>query len=288
VPFFVSYLAQMLKKIFDFFLFSSLYISCCAIVMVWQANQLLRLQYDRIPYLEFVFASTMCSYNFHWYLTPDAIGENNRIAWTRHHKTFHLILYGISLIASGWLILKFIHAWFWMCIPVGLTFLYSAPKIPFKPFYLLRKVAIGKTIYLSFVWMYVTTLLPVILDGHITTPAILFCCSRFFLIYAICILFDYRDRENDKKEGVRSMITYFDEQGINRLFHGSLLIFFVTTVALLAFDYSIFAIVFLLIPGIIVWLLLRESKRNFSDYLYYFVLDGLMMFSGLFTFFLRF
>ena len=92
-----------------------------------------------------------------------------------------------------------------------------------KPFHLLRKVAIGKTIYLSFVWMYVTSLLPILLDGRITVAGILFCCSRFFLIYAICILFDYRDRENDKREGIRSMITYFGEQGVDRLFHGSLI-----------------------------------------------------------------
>jgi hypothetical protein len=32
---------------------------------------------------------------------------------------------------------------------------------------------------------------------------LLFCCSRFFLIYAICILFDYRDRDQDKQEGIR-------------------------------------------------------------------------------------
>lgn len=278
----------MPKKIFDFFLFSSLYISCCAVIMVWQTNQLLHLQYDKLAFLGFVFASTMCSYNFHWYLTPDAVGENNRVAWTRRHKTFQLVLFIISLIVSGWFILKFINSWFWMGVPIGLTFLYSAPKIPMKPFHLLKKVAIGKTIYLSFVWMYVTTLLPVLLDGHFTMPAVLLCCSRFFLIYPICILFDYRDRENDRKDGIRSMITYFDEKGINRLFHLCLVIFFIATVALLAYDYSMIVIIFLLIPGIIVWLLLKESKRNFSDYLYYFVLDGLMMFSGLFTFFLPF
>jgi 4-hydroxybenzoate polyprenyltransferase len=254
--------------------------------MVWQADQLLHLQYNKFTYLGFVFASTMCSYNFHWYLTPDAVGENNRVAWTRKHKAFHLVLYVLSLIASGWFILKFIDSWFWMAIPVGLTFLYSAPKIPMKPFHLLRKMAIGKTIYLSFVWMYVTSLLPILLDGRITVAGILFCCSRFFLIYAICVLFDYRDRENDKREGIRSMITYFDEQGVDRLFHVSLLIFFITTIALLGYGFPVSIVPFLLLPGVIVWLLLKPAKRNFSDYLYYFVLDGLMMFSGLFTFFL--
>jgi len=39
---------------------------------------------------------------------------------------------------------------------------------------------------------------------------------------------------------------------------------------------------------VIVLALFKNAKRNFSDYLYYFVLDGLMMFSALFTFFIRF
>jgi hypothetical protein len=36
----------------------------------------------------------------------------------------------------------------------------------------------------------------------------------------------------------------------------------------------------LLIPGFILSLLYFYSKRNFSDYLYYFILDGLMMLSA--------
>ena len=36
----------------------------------------------------------------------------------------------------------------------------------------------------------------------------------------------------------------------------------------------------LVVPGIILSLLYYPSKRNFSDYLYYFILDGLMMLSA--------
>jgi len=278
----------MLKKAFDFFLFSSLYISLCAVIMVWQTNQLLHLEYDRLSYLGFVFASTICSYNFHWYLTPDSTSENDRAAWTRHHRVFQMVMFAIGLIASAYFIIRFIDSWFWMGVPIGLTFLYSAPKIPLRPFAWLKKVAIGKTIYLAFVWMYVSTLLPMLVARQITIPGLSFCCSRFFLIYAICILFDYRDRENDKREGIRSMITFFDEKGINQLFHISLLVFFLSTVALYFFQIPIGVILCLLLSGIIVWRLLNTAKRNFSDYLYYFVLDGLMMFSGLFTVFFRF
>jgi len=279
----------MLKKAFDFFLFTSLFIAICAVVMVLQTNQLLHLQYDHYTYLGYVFSSTICSYNFHWYLTPFAERENDRADWTRRHKYLHIALFVAGAVASAWFFFQLLHAWFWMLVPVVLTFLYSAPKIPGRPFSLLKKVAIGKTIFLSFVWMYVTSLLPVLLhEGAVGGSAILFCCSRFFLIYAICIIFDYRDRINDKREGIRSMITYLDEKGINILFYGSLLVFLISTLALYFYHFTIITILFLLFPGVIVFFLFRKAKRNFSDYLYYFVLDGMMMFSALLTFFLRF
>jgi len=163
-----------------------------------------------------------------------------------------------------------------------ITFLYSAPKLPLPFFKDLKKIAIGKTIFLAFVWMYVTTILPIFLAGKTwQTEYSLFAASRFFLIYAICILFDYRDREDDKHDGIRSMITYFNENGINILFSASLIIFFAVTIALYPYNYPAYTILILLIPGIITAGLYGYAKKNYSDYLYYFVLDGLMMFSGL-------
>jgi 4-hydroxybenzoate polyprenyltransferase len=274
----------MLKKLFDFFLFSSLFIALCAVMMTVQANGLLKLEYNRVYYLAFVFFSTICSYNFHWYLTPDSVGEQNRASWTRRHKQLHLVLFFIGLAGAGWFFFSFIEHWFWLSIPVVLTFLYSAPKLPFAPFLLLKKVAIGKTIFLALVWVYVTTLAPVILGGSQWQPAyVYFTCSRFFLVYAVCIVFDYRDREQDRRDGIRSMITYFSEKGVNALFYSSLLAFLLTTAALYLCGYPLLTLVFLLIPGLIVLALYKTAKRNFSDYLYYFVLDGLMMLSALLT-----
>jgi 4-hydroxybenzoate polyprenyltransferase len=273
-------------RIFNFFLFTSLFITLCALLMVHQANQLLNLHYDRTGYYWFVFFSTLCSYNFHWYLTPDTESENARVRWTQQHKTLHLILTAIGLAGAGWYFFHFIQHWFWLSGAGLLTFLYSAPKLPHRPFAWLRKIAIGKTLFLTFVWTYVTTFLPVAMDGHHwNTAAFLFFCSRFFLIYAICILFDYRDRDYDRQAGIRSMITYFSEKGINMLFYTSLLLFTFSTCALYGFGFTWPAIILLLIPGGILLYLYPVAKKNFSDYLYYFVLDGLMMLSALFTVF---
>src|SRR5690349_16360564 len=201
----------MLKYLFDLFLFTSLFIAGCALLMAYQTNDLLHLHYDQQAYLVFVFFSTLCSYNFHWYLSADATSENARVQWTEHHKVLHLVLTGIGGIIAAIYFFHFIHHWFWMGGAALLTFLYSAPKLRYGPFAWLSKVAVDKPMFQSFVWMYVTTFLPVAIDNHHWNGAsMLFCLSRILLIYAIYIIFDYRDRDYDKQAGIRSMITYFN------------------------------------------------------------------------------
>jgi 4-hydroxybenzoate polyprenyltransferase len=281
-------LLQLLRKLFHLFVFSSVYIALCAVLMVYQTNQLLQLNYSIPPYLLFVFFSTICSYNFHWYLTSNVQTEAIRVKWTQRNKTLHLILFSIGFIGSVWYFFYFINHWFWLGGAVVLTYLYSAPKLTYRPFVYLRKIAIGKTIFLAFVWMYVTTFLPVIFSNKEWSIATtLFCINRFFLIYAICILFDYRDRLNDKKAGIRSMITYLDERGINRLFYISLFIFLISSCFLYNYGFSPLIISILLLPGGILLCLYKKARRNFSDYLYYVVLDGLMMLSALIILFLN-
>lgn len=274
----------MLRRLFDLFIFSSVYIALCAVMMVYQTNHLLQLKYESQPYYLFVFFSTLCSYNLHWYLTPYVENEIIRIKWTHQHKLMHLVLSAVGLIFSLWYFIQLNRYWLWISIAVLLTFLYTAPKFPISFLRQLQKVAVGKTIYLALVWMYVTCCLPFILSQEPwTTADTLFCISRFFLIYLICILFDYRDRRNDKKEGIHSMITYLNEWGINTLFYSCLVVFFLSTSALFYAGFSLATALFLLMPGTIILCLYSTAKRNFSNYLYYFILDGLMMFSALFT-----
>ena len=258
-------------------------------LMVHQTHELLFLKFDIIAYLAFVFFSTLSSYNFHWYLTPDTPSENARVRWTQQHKKLHLALTAIGGIGATWFFFHFIHHWYWLMGAVVLTFLYSAPKLSHGPFPLLKKIAVGKTLFLAFVWTYVTTILPLAFDGRSWNDASLFfILSRFFLIYAICIIFDYRDRDYDRREGIRSMITWLNEKGINALFYGSVLLFVGSTVALRLYDLPVPIVGYLLSPLLLLLPLYPVAKKNFSDYLYYFVLDGLMMFSSILTAFLAF
>jgi len=250
--------------------------------MVYQTSYLLFHSLPPFSLIAFVFFSTICSYNFHWFLTPNSVTLSARSKWTQKHKQLHLILYSTGLAGSVFYFFMLREHWMALAFAGFVTFLYSAPKLPQTFFRELKHVAIGKTIFLSFVWMFVTTMLPVFIAGKtFKIEHLIFACSRFFLVYSICIIFDYRDREDDKKEGIRSMITYFSEKSINHLFIISIILFATFTVSLYWFHYTSSTVLILLLPGIIVASLYKHSKNNFSDYLYYFVLDGMMMFSAL-------
>jgi 4-hydroxybenzoate polyprenyltransferase len=270
------------RNIVDYFVFSSLYIALCAVLMTWQTDQLLLGSAPPIRLLGFVFFATVCSYNFHWYLTPRTASPSRRVQWTLRRKALHFVLYLTGAVGA---IVYFFYLWHWffaLCISVVFTFLYSAPKLPQPLFRRLANGAMGKTLFLTIVWTYVTAVLPVIVAGaRWSPPFFLFVAGRFFLIYAICIIFDYRDREDDRRHGIKSLITFLNEKGIDRLFMISMVLFFLCHFALAFYHYPALYIVLLVIPGLITAGLYRESKRNTSDYLYYIVFDGLMMFSAL-------
>lgn len=268
-------------SVFRFFIYSNLFIAVCALLMVNQTYALLHINPNK-DLFGFIFSATICSYSFHWYLTSQSFVDSPRIEWLRKHRVFHLVLFFIGLIGSAIFFFRLFPHWYWLSISAIITFLYSAPKIPHPWFRALRKVAIGKTVFLSLVWTYVTYILPVIIAGvAFTTPVILFIVSRFFFIYAICIMFDFRDRADDKAKGIRSMVTWFSEKGVDRLFFLSLLIFAICSVLLLRYQFSLLTVISLIIPGVITAAIYQYAKKNFSDYLYYFILDGLMMFSAL-------
>lgn len=271
-----------MKWIFRFFVYSNLFIAVCAVLMVNQTCAFILNTSPNLNFLFFVFFSTICSYSFHWYLASFFATLSPRIEWAKRYRYLHLFFLIISLITSTVFFFYLLPYWHWLLLSAFITFLYSAPMIPNKYFRTLRKVALGKTIFLAFVWMYVTTILPIVISQQPWhNNFILFIVSRFFLIYSICILFDYRDREDDKAAGIHSLVTYLNERSIMYVFIASLLIFTIAAIWMLNYDYSAVGTGILILPGIITGMLFSHAKKNFSDILYYFVLDGLMALSAI-------
>ena len=274
----------MTRKFGDWIVFSNLFIAACAVVMVLQTDQMFLKTSSNLYYLGFVFFASICSYNFHWWLTPHSVIRSPRIDWAMRYRYVHLILFIAGLAGAAYFFFFLLPYWPGLMATAIATFLYSAPKIPHPLFRSLRKVALGKTIFLSFVWMNVTTILPLWISGvEWRTDMWLFIVSRYFMIYAVCILFDYRDREDDKKEGVRSLVTYLGPRSIFFLFLFSVIVYSVTSLLLLNYDYPFYLVVILLLPAILLIALYRYATKHFSDFFYYVVLDGMMALPSVIT-----
>ena len=152
------------NRVFNLFIFSNVFIAACAALMVVQTYTFLLDSPANIYFVCFVLCSTICSYSFHWYLTPGSIILSPRIKWTHENRLTLLFLFFIGLIGSGIFFCYLLPYWIWLFLSAVMTFLYSAPKIPHKYFRLLRKIALGKTIFLALVWTHVTTILPIIIS----------------------------------------------------------------------------------------------------------------------------
>lgn len=152
----------------------------------------------------FLFFSTFCLYHFHeWFLTENA-EHSPRGRWIKANRTrirLGILLSGLSTILIFFIMKERTQ---WLSTPLFLTsLLYTAPKIPVLPFIWLRPFVRFKTIYLSLVWTYATTIFP--LETY-STDALSYAAIRFVTFYIVCFLFDYRDRFHDQEEGLRSYI----------------------------------------------------------------------------------
>jgi 4-hydroxybenzoate polyprenyltransferase len=235
----------------------------------------------------FIASSTLLSYNLHWYLVNDELRITERIKWTRKHKFLLLLLAIAGAAMSAFYFFRLRHHWVTMIIPVFITVIYTAPKIPALD--KLKTLAYGKTFLLAFTWTYVTVIMPLWIYGNEwSSTAILFFLSRFFLIYPICLLFDYRDREEDLQQGLTTLPARISTKTLGILFYTIMTLFIFTTSLLLYKEDLKNEILILLIPGVILALLYPMAKRNFSDYLYYFILDGLMMLSAILSILISF
>jgi 4-hydroxybenzoate polyprenyltransferase len=184
-------------------------------------------------------------------------------------------------ILAGFYFLQLKAFWPWLLFSILLTFFYSAPLIEIPIFRNIKKLAVGKTAFLAISWTLVTCMLPLLfIKTHWDITEELYVFSRFFFIYAICILFDYRDKESDKLQGIISLVTQLPQNGIRFLFFSAILISTISTTIMLNGFSAGYYFCFLL-PIIILAAIFRFSIHTKSDYWYYFLLDGLMMLAGL-------
>lgn len=267
--------------LFDYFIFGNFFIAVCAVIMFLHTKIIFSLNINP-GFIPFIFFSTLCSYSLHWYLTAHSNSLSQRLKWSASHRKFLFFLFIISAICSAIFFVPVIQYYKFLIPLAFITFMYTAPKISMKPFTYIKKIAVMKTTYLTIVWVFITALLPVLVsETKWSYEVTLFTVNRLFLIFPICILFDYRDKLEDKLEGIKNIATVLSGRGLDYVFGICMLLNFLSAALLQNYLQNWFYTTANIAPAVLLILTYRISKNSKSDLWYYFYLDGLMMLSGL-------
>ena len=271
-----------MSRVFHWIIAHALFIACCAASLVFQTAQLLHFPFNF--YLgAFVFFSTLCGYNFHWFIGSLGLQKNFSFSIiTNHATTLFFLCCGFaglcfvfpkSNISSTDAVLSF-----------ALTFIYSIPLLPIKQLAFTRKAGFLKTILLAFTWMFVTAYIPIQQAGiGFGAASIWWMIRRFLFMLMLCIIFDNRDIASDKIKGLHSLATDLHPAVMKWLIYFIFLLLFASN-----FLYNINGItvpqsVALQVAATATVIVYFFSKKKQGYFFYYFLVDGLMLLSALLT-----
>lgn len=266
-------------RFFNYLIFGNVFIAVCAVLMSYYTFAVFDEPVSLIL-LGFIFFASISSYSFHSYLPTTEKEYSEKVKWGLKRRKYFLFLLIIGSVGAA-AFLFFLKQDLKLILALLLfTVLYSSPKIKFEKFTFFKRFGTAKTIYLAAIWTLVTVSLPLsAMDTNTDNAGILFFANRFFLIYAICILFDLKDKEYDIRRGIKSIITILDDKKVELLFYICIILFFISSLVFYIFRNSGSVVLTLITPGALLLFLFQRSKETKSDYWFSFVLDGIMTLS---------
>jgi hypothetical protein len=263
-----------------FILSHSIFIAICAVALCFQTALLLHINLSVYLYA-FVFFSTVCSYNFYWLLSGYAFTGQSLLLFLKQHYT-NVIVFGVA--AIGLLFSLFNIKGLLTVISLGLllTLLYAVPLLPFKIFHFTRKAGLLKTFLLAFTWAFVTVYIPYKASPAVsfTTLAILF-NSRFIFMLMLCIIFDARDTSIDKIRGLQSLTTILKPVTVQYIMAALFIAYITNGIAFRIYFNEPVQIIPLLVTGTAIAFVYFLSQKKQGYFFYYFLVDGLMLFSAI-------
>jgi 4-hydroxybenzoate polyprenyltransferase len=271
-----------LKKFSEVILFSSIFISICAVAFCMETNILLGLPFNNISFYCFVFGATLAQYNLHYLVKSIAVKDSHRLAWSQRHKQLHLILLvaGILLILFSFFSFHLKH-FIILASLGGISFLYSFPFLPFGEKKRIKDYGLLKILTITFLWTVVTVWFPVNSMPFDNNLFWLVFVKRFVFMFVLCLLFDMRDIEIDRQENINTLGV---KLGLRKSYQLSYLLLIVFVIA--AFAQYIYLpqkgfLIAMLISALVTLFIIEWTKKNNSDYIYLAGIDGMMLLQAL-------
>lgn len=271
-------------KWFHFILSHSIFIAVCAAALAFQTTQLLQLEYNLFIY-GFVFFATICSYNFYWILSKSSFARRISVPKIIKNESTNILLFLAA--AAGMLCCLFQSGLpiRFVATAVLLTVLYSIPLLPFPFLHFTRRAGVLKTILLAFTWAYVTAFIPIQKSYLLLDNADLFILTRRFLfMLMLCIIFDNRDKAVDKIRGLHSLATDLKPAVLKILIYFIFVVLFTSNFFYKDYGITLEQSIALQVSTLVLLIVYFYSAKKRSYLFYYFIVDGLMLFSAFTTF----
>jgi 4-hydroxybenzoate polyprenyltransferase len=271
-----------IKKIFEFVLFSSIFIGVCAVAFCIETNLLLNLPLNSFSFYCFVFGATLAQYNLHYLVKTTAVKNSERLAWSLKNKNLHKILLaaGICLILFSFFSFR-LHHFIIMSVLGAIAFLYTFPVIPLGKKKRIKDYGFIKIITLAILWTLVTVWFPVVNFPVEKNIFIFVFLKRFLFMFVLCLLFDMRDIEIDRQENINTIAVFLDKQKSYFLVYIALIIFIILSLIQYFYFGDMGVLIAMLLSAVATFFTVALTKRSNSDFVYLAGIDGMMLLQAL-------
>jgi hypothetical protein len=271
-------------KWLHFILSHSIFIALCAASLALQTLQLLHLSSNIYMY-GLIFFAVISSYNFYWLLSKYAFRDNFSLLLFLKSEIVNICIVAIASAGIILCYLKFKVSVMLILPALLLLFLYSLPLLPIKFFHFTRKAGVLKTTVLAFTWAYVTVVIPLQKSLlHFTGKEFFILSRRFLFMLMLCIVFDNRDIVVDKIKGLHSLATDLPPKILRYLIILIFLVLFASNFFYKVYGITFFQSIALQISTIALLITYYFSTKKQGYLFYYFLVDGLMLFSAITTY----
>lgn len=253
--------------------YSNVYIALLATASLWQSSLLLDAALPW-PLIGLVFFATLAHYNLDRLLEYQhfAASKQARLNWLGQRKMALLLFTLVAALAAAYFLsLQTTAVVRWVALLVIVALGYSLFFSGLKNQRELAWLGALKPLLIGFVWMGMGPgLLLVVLQLPLSEHWV-WLLSQVLFIGALCLPFDYRDREQDREKGIQSLALRLPNAAFGRLLLGLLLVHW----GLFNLSFPGYSLWLLPTTAFTMWLGLRSLNRN-KEWLYVFGIDGLI------------
>ena len=207
-----------------------------------------------------------------------AVKNSQRLAWSLKNKNLHKILFGIGCALILISIFSFrLHHFIILSILGAIAFLYSFPVIPFGKGKRIKDYGFFKIITLALLWTLVTVWFPVS-DMALNKNVFLFVFGkRFIFMFVLCLLFDIRDIDIDRKENIKTLAVILGKKKSYFIANFVLLLFIILSAVQYIYLGGSGVFTAMLVSAVVTFLTIQVTKKTNSDFVYLAGSDGMML-----------